>query len=86
LIAFNGIIGKQLPTMTIKLPQKSILDRFLESIGKKRAVKIPENVYEKFGPYVYAKAQKESFWRALLRPKDAELPEGYTYPKHNEND
>jgi hypothetical protein len=66
--------------MTIRTPEKSVADRILEAFGKKRAVKIPEGLYEKFGPYVYAQARKESFWRALLRPKGQEPPSGYAYP------
>ena len=65
--------------MTIRMPRKSWADRLLDALGKKRAVKIPEGLYEKFGPYVYAQARKESFWRALLRSKQAKLPEGYMY-------
>ena len=61
--------------MTIKLPQPSIGDKILKLLGKKRGVKVPSEVYEKFGPYVYAVAQKESFWKALLRSADEELPE-----------
>ena len=61
--------------MTIKLPQPSIGDKILKLLGKKRGVKLPSEVYEKFGPYVYAAAQKEPFWKALLRSADAELPE-----------
>ena len=61
--------------MTIKLPQPSIGDKILKLLGKKRGVKVPSEVYEKFGPYVYVTAQKESFWKALLRSSDEELPE-----------
>ena len=61
--------------MTIKLPQPSMGDKILKLLGKKRGVKVPAEVYEKFGPYVYAMAQKESFWKALLRSADEELPE-----------
>ena len=42
-------------------------------------MKIPEGIYEKFGPYAHVRVQKESFWRALLRPKGAKPPEGYFY-------
>ena len=61
--------------MTIKLPQPSMGDKILKLLGKKRGVKVPSEVYEKFGPYVYVMAQKESFWKALLRSADEELPE-----------
>ena len=67
--------------MTIQLPYKSVADRILEAFGKKRAVKIPEGIYEKFGPHVYAFAKKESFWKALLRPKGRKPPAGYFYPE-----
>ncbi len=66
--------------MTIKLPGPSVSDKFLSLIGKKRAVRIPQGVYEKFGPYAYAQAEKESFWRALARPKDQDPPNGWVYP------
>ena len=65
--------------MSIRIPTKSLGDRILDSLGKKRAVKIPEGAYEKYGPYVYAKFQKESFWRALIRQKGKNPPIGYTY-------
>ncbi|MEE8431311.1 MAG: hypothetical protein V3S16_08685 [Candidatus Desulfatibia sp.] len=63
--------------MTIKLPKENIFDRILKVMGKKRGYKIPWEAYEKLGPYVYAIAEKESFWKALFRPKNKELPEGY---------
>ena len=66
--------------MTIKLPKPNISDRFLSLMGKKRAIRIPPGIYEKFGPYVYGKAEKESFWRALARPKNQDPPEGWVYP------
>jgi len=55
--------------MTIKLPKPNVADKFLSWIGKKRAIGIPPEGYEKFGPYVYAQAAKESFWRAPARSK-----------------
>ena len=63
--------------MTIKRPKANIFDKFLKYFGKRRGVKLPIKAYEKYGQYVYAKAIKESFWKALLRSKDTELPEGY---------
>ena len=65
--------------MTISIPKKSFPDLILAALGKKRAIKVPEGIYEKFGPYVYASAQKESFWKALLRPRDENPPEGFIY-------
>jgi len=63
--------------MTIKLPQMNFGDRILKALKKKRGIRLPLETYEKCGPYVYAAAQKESFWRALVRAKDADLPDGY---------
>ena len=65
--------------MTIKLPKTTFADKLLALIGKRRAVRMPFEVYEKLGPYVYAQAVKESFWRALLRPKNQDPPEGWVY-------
>jgi len=66
--------------MTIKLPKTTFADRLLALIDKKRAVRIPGEVYKNLGPYVYAKAEKEPFWRALMRPKNQDPPEGWVYP------
>ena len=65
--------------MTLASPQNNFSDRILSAFGKKRAMKIPEGIFEKFGPYAHVRVQKESFWRALLRPKGAKPPEGYFY-------
>lgn len=66
--------------MTIRMPKESLPDKILKALGKKRGVKIPAGVFKKFDPQkvdVYAIAQKESFWKALLRSKDEELPEDF---------
>ena len=42
--------------MKINLSKSSVSDKFLMLIGKKRAIQIPTEAYEKFGPYVYAQA------------------------------
>ena len=63
--------------MTIRLPQISFGDKMLKALGKKRGLRLPTEAYEKCGPYVSAAAQKECFWRALVRAKDADLPDGY---------
>jgi hypothetical protein len=60
---------------TIRLPKPSILDHILRAMGKKRAVYIPLSQGEK-GQYAYMVARKESFLRALLRPRSRPLPEG----------
>jgi len=62
--------------MTIRIPEKTIADRILKALGKKRGIHIPLDAYDRFGPHAYACAQKESFWSALLRAKSAELPTG----------
>ena len=67
--------------MTITIPKKGYIDRFLALIGKKRAVRITSAACEKYGPYAYAKAEKESFWRALIRPKYQKPPVGWIYPE-----
>lgn len=66
--------------MTIALPKTTLADKLLVSIGKKRAVRLPFEAYEKLGPYVYAHAEKESFWRALMRPRNQNPPKGWVYP------
>jgi len=66
--------------MTIRMPKEDFPDNILKALGKKRGVKIPGGVFNKFDPQkvdVYAVAQKESFWKALLRSKDDKLPEGF---------
>jgi hypothetical protein len=65
--------------MTITVPKDNFLDKILHLFGKRRAFKMPESVYNKYGPYVYAHAIKESFWRALLRHKGQDPPAGYFY-------
>lgn len=62
--------------MTIRFPEPSIFDRLLKLIGKKRGVRIPIGASEKYGSHFYAKAYKESFWKALLRSNNQALPEG----------
>ena len=66
--------------MTIKLPRTTFADKLLAMIGKRRAMRIPFEAYKKLGPYVYAKAERESFWRALIRPKNQGSTEGWIYP------
>ena len=62
--------------MTIRFPDPNIFDRFLKLLGKKRGVIFPSGNHEKFGPSLYAKAYKESFWRALFRSRNQDLPKG----------
>lgn len=62
--------------MTITSPKPNLLDKILSFVGKKRRMVVPKGVYKKYGPYVFAQARRESFWKALLRPKDATLHKG----------
>jgi hypothetical protein len=66
--------------MTIKIPKENFIDKLLALIGRKRAVHIPTEAYKKFDQYVYAKAKKESLWRALFRSKNQEPIVGWFYP------
>ena len=77
------------------MPTENIADRILKALGKKRGVKIPAEAFKGIDPRVvdvYAIAQKESFWKSLLRSKDEELPddlfdlydfEKLKYPEHD---
>ena len=61
--------------MTVLMPKPNIADKALKILGKKRGVIFPHKAIEIFGQHVYARAHKESFWKALLRPSNQELPE-----------
>ena len=61
--------------MTVKIPKPNFFDKLLNFLGKKRGVIVPTNAYEKYGQYVYASCQRESFWKALFRPKGSNLPD-----------
>jgi hypothetical protein len=62
--------------MTTRVPKQNLADKVLIFLGKKRGVIMPTDVYQEFGPYVIAHAKRESFWKALLRPRGAPLPGG----------
>ena len=61
--------------MTIRIPNPNLADMFLKFLSKKRAVHLPTNL-GKFGPYYQAPGIRESFWKALFRPKSKKLSEG----------
>ena len=65
--------------MTFKIQKENVADKLLALIGKRRAICLPTEAYDKCGIYVYAKADKESFWRALFRNKNNKLPDGRIY-------
>lgn len=59
-------------TMTIRTQPENILDKILKIFGKERKVVIPEGtdaVYNKLGPYVQVKADREGFFKALFGKK-----------------
>jgi hypothetical protein len=62
--------------MSIHISPPTLADRILRVMGKRRGIVIPTEIHKKFGPYVHSTAVRESFWKALLRPKDAPLPKG----------
>jgi hypothetical protein len=61
--------------MTLRIEPFSLPDRLLAKIGKKRAIFIPSMTH----PSGYYVASRESFLRALLRPRGRKLPTGWTY-------
>ena len=67
--------------MTIRLPNPTIGDKILKILGKERAVRMPGEAYERFGPYVYSEAERESFCSALIRRKGDPTPDGLVYWK-----
>jgi len=64
--------------MTVKVPEKNMMDKLLATLGKRRAVFIPD-LKKELGPYVNVRARKEPFLQALLRPQNASLPDGWVY-------
>ena len=60
--------------MTIMRPEITVADKILMALGKKRGIRTISGLYDTWGPYAYAKLEKESFWVALLRPKGVDLP------------
>ena len=47
--------------MTIMQPQISVADKILMVLGKKRGIRTISGLYYTWGPYAYAKLEKESF-------------------------
>ncbi len=62
--------------MTIKIPEPSLADKVLKILGKKRGVIIPSEELEKFGPYSYSTAKKESFLKSFFRSANESLLKG----------
>jgi len=59
--------------MTVRVPSENILDKILKVFGKKRKAIVPEGIDEistEKGPYVQIKAERESFFKALLGKKN----------------
>jgi len=61
--------------MTVMIEPPSWPDRWLASIGKQRAIHMPDNMPLN----VYCAARRESFLRALLRPRGKQPPPGWVY-------
>ncbi len=62
--------------MTIKLPQKTLVDKFLMLFGKKRGVILPDENQRIGIQDVYLKARWENFWIVFFRLKKLPFPEG----------
>lgn len=67
--------------MTIKLPKKTLADKFLKLLGKKRGVIIPVISREMSSQDIYMKAKLENFWIVLFRSKKSLLPNGVIDPE-----
>ncbi|WP_319408740.1 hypothetical protein [uncultured Desulfosarcina sp.] len=65
--------------MTIRLPQRNILDGILRLFGKRRAIVMPREVIGESGHYSTIVARKESFFTALFRTRNRKLPDGLVY-------
>ena len=55
--------------MTLIFPKVTLLDKVLACIGKVRCIVTPKNfntIYSE-NPYIYIRASRESFWKALFR-------------------
>jgi hypothetical protein len=72
--------------MTIEIPKSNLGDRILKRLGKKRAVMIPTDAENRFGPYVFATALKEPFLTALFRPRGKKPNAGWVYIDLSETD
>jgi hypothetical protein len=68
--------------MTLRIPEPNIGDIILRYFGKKRGLIFPNGRLEAQGIDVYATAIKESFWKALLRPRNSQLPAGAADYEH----
>ena len=66
--------------MTIKLPKKTLADKFLILLGKKRGVIIPVINRQMGSQGVHFRAKFENFWVVLFRSKKSPLPNGVIDP------
>ena len=64
--------------MTLLLPKKSLGDRVLKMLGRKRAVYCRVN-YAVYGAYAYCEARKEALLVALLPRRDRKLKPGWYF-------
>ena len=62
--------------MTMIFKEPNVLDRILGLLGKKRRFVLPQkDLREKFGPCATFMIQRESFFSALFRSTEDDLPE-----------
>jgi hypothetical protein len=67
--------------MTLRVQPPGLADRILALLGKRRAVCLP-SMKEPYGYYI---AKRESFLRALVRPRGMPPQSGWFYPDAMEN-
>jgi hypothetical protein len=76
--------------MTVRMPPLNFFDKFLYSIGKKRGVILPSEKLSLDIKHSNVILKKESFWSALFRQKNRDLPENmldfYSFLKDIDND
>jgi len=63
--------------VTYRMPPEDLGDRILRKLGKRRAVFFPRAGISAIDSHSNVWLEKESFWKALLRPSSAPLPEGW---------
>ena len=64
--------------MTIMIPDKTIGDRILELLNRRRACYCGEET-QKMGPFSTSVIHKEPFLKALLLPRNRNLKKGWCF-------
>jgi len=65
--------------MTVRVSPPTFSDTILHLFGKRRAIYIGTPLNRELEKYQYRQAQRESFWKALLRKKNTQLPPHWVY-------